>query len=341
MKGDRIMDLRVGVVGTGTIGNDHIRRINEDLSGAKVVAVTDIILEAAQKTADKFNVRVEKSDDDLINAPDIDAVVITSIGSAHEQTIQKAIAAGKYIFCEKPLSDTAEACKRIIAAEMKHGKRLLQLGFMRRFDKAYNMLKDKLETGDFGKALTVHCKHRNPFIPSYMDTHAAIYEGLIHEMDILHWLVNDEYVSAQIILPKSSKFSPANLRDPIVMILRTKEGLYLEVELFINSQFGYQIKTEVLCEEGVLSQPQPMVVETIKGGVLATDVDMVWTTRFVEAYDIEIQAWIDSVKAGAATGPSAWDGYVAAVTSDACIKSLETGAIEPVIFDDMPDFYKV
>ena len=334
------MDLRVGVVGTGTIGNDHIRRINEVLSGAKVVAVTDIMLDAAKKTAEKFNVRVEKSDDDLINADDIDAIVITSIGSAHEQTILKAIAAGKYIFCEKPLADTANACKRIVDAEIKHGKRLLQLGFMRRFDKAYNLLKDKLDSGDFGQPLTVHCKHRNPFIPEYMETESAIYEGLIHEIDILHWLIKDDYVSAQIILPKSSKHAPKNCKDPIVMILRTKEGLYLEVELFINSLFAYQIKTEILCEEGVLTQPQPMAVESIKNGVQAKDVDMVWTTRFVEAYDIEIQAWIDSVKAGVATGPSAWDGYVATVTSDACLKSLETGAAEPVVFDDFPSFYE-
>ncbi len=334
------MDLRVGVVGTGSMGSEHIWRINEVLSGAKVVAVTDIILDSTKKVSEKYGVRVENSDDDLVKADDVDAIVVASIGSAHEQTVLKAITAGKFVFCEKPLADTANASRRIIDAEIKNGKRLIQVGYMRRFDKAYNQLRDKLNTGEVGQPLTVHCKHRNPYVPEYMDTSSAIYEALSHEIDILHWLVNDNYVSAQIVVPKTSKHAPSNLRDPIVMILRTEKGLYLEVELFVHSQFGYQIKTEVLCEEGVLSMAQPPAVEMIKQGIQSRDVDMTWSSRFVEAYNIEFQAWINSVKAGVATGPSAWDGYVVSVTSDACLKSLKTGAIEPIIYDEYPSFYK-
>ncbi|MGI5849983.1 MAG: Gfo/Idh/MocA family protein [Christensenellales bacterium] len=331
--------VRVGVVGTGAIGTEHIRRMSEVLSGAKVVAVTDINLEAANRVAKKYGARVENTEDTLISANDIDAIVVTSYGSAHEKTVLKVIKEGKFVFCEKPLADTAAGCKRIVEAEIAHGKRLVQVGFMRRYDKAYNLLKAKLDSGEYGKPLTVHCKHRNASMDASFTTRMSITEGFIHEIDILHWLINDVYESAQIIVPKTSTLSHPGMKDPLVMILRTKTGMYLEVEIFINSQVIYEVQTEVACENGILQMPQPLSVQTIKDGLCGNDVDTSWKYRFIEAYDAEFQAWIDSVMNGKATGPTAWDGYVAAVTSDACLKSLDSRKIESVTFGEYPDFY--
>ena len=77
----------------------------------------------------------------MIASDDIDAVVVTTLDPFHEQYVMAAIKAGKYVFCEKPLAPEADACKRIVEAEMATGKQLVQVGFMRRYDPGYGQLK--------------------------------------------------------------------------------------------------------------------------------------------------------------------------------------------------------
>src|SRR5947209_8409080 len=128
------MTLKIGVVGTGAIGKEHIKRITNTLSGGEIVAVTDVNQEAAKNVVEQFGLNAVICPDDktLVASENVDAVLVTSWGPAHEQSVLAAIEAGKYVFCEKPLATTAEGCMRIVEAEMKHGKRLVQVGFMRR-----------------------------------------------------------------------------------------------------------------------------------------------------------------------------------------------------------------
>ena len=104
---------------------------------------------------------------DLIADGGVDAVLVTSWGLAHEEHVLAAIEAGKPVFCEKPLARTEEACRRIIEAEMAAGRRLVQVGFMRRYDAGYNALKAVLDAGEIGAPLLMHCAHRNPSVPPY------------------------------------------------------------------------------------------------------------------------------------------------------------------------------
>ena len=147
------MSINVGVIGTGKIGQDHIRRITQALSGARVVAATDIDLARAQRIAKDLDGRAESTGQNVIAAEDVDAVIVTSIGSTHEEFVLAAIAAGKPVFCEKPLATTAAACKRILDAEVACGKRLVQVGFMRRYDAGYRLLKEVVTKGGIGAPL--------------------------------------------------------------------------------------------------------------------------------------------------------------------------------------------
>jgi myo-inositol 2-dehydrogenase/D-chiro-inositol 1-dehydrogenase len=158
------MSINVGVIGTGNIGQDHIRRITHALSGARVVAVTDIDSARAQKIAKDLGGRAESTGQNVIAAKDMDAVIVTSIGSTHEEYVLAAIAADKPVFCEKPLATTAAACKRILEAEVAFGKRLVQVGFMRRYDASYRLLKEVVTKGIIGAPLIAHCAHRNPAV---------------------------------------------------------------------------------------------------------------------------------------------------------------------------------
>src|SRR5690606_18003813 len=117
------------------IGQDHIRRISTVLSGARVAAVTDVDLDRARAVADGVpGAVVHETGQALIEDPRVDAVVVTSWGPTHEEYVLASIAAGKQVFCEKPLATTREACDRIVDAEVAAGRRLVQVGFMRRFE---------------------------------------------------------------------------------------------------------------------------------------------------------------------------------------------------------------
>ncbi len=126
------MTLGIGVIGTGMIGQDHIRRITDVLAGGKVMAVTDADRGRAERAAEKPGAKVYDDAASLIAASEVEAVLICSWGPAHEEAILPALEAGKPVFCEKPLAPRQDACLRIIDAEVKLGKRLIQVGFMRR-----------------------------------------------------------------------------------------------------------------------------------------------------------------------------------------------------------------
>ena len=133
------MTVRVGVIGTGAIGRDHARRINQVLAGGEIVALSDVNRVSAEKVKAEIAPEGEifETGEALIASPKVDVVLVTSWGATHEQYVLAAIAAGKPCFCEKPLATSADGAKRIVDAEVAHGKRLVQVGFMRRYDVGY------------------------------------------------------------------------------------------------------------------------------------------------------------------------------------------------------------
>jgi len=331
--------LKVGVVGTGAIGREHIERITNKLIGAKVTAVTDINEANAAKAAAICGARVEKDSAAVVNAADVDAVLVCSWGPAHAASVLQAIAAGKPVFCEKPLATTADDCKKIVDAEVAGGKHLVQVGFMRRYDKGYLQMKKIIDSGEMGAPLLVHCAHRNASVDKSYDTPMAVNDTAVHEIDVLHWLINDEYVSAQVIIGKSTKHTHSKLKDPQFIILRTKGGITIDIEIFVNCKFGYDIQCEVCCEEGVIRMPEPSFPTLRKDKYRSVYIEQDWRWRFADAYDVEVQDWINSAIKGEVKGPTAWDGYMVAVTSDALVQSQQTGQTVPIAAGERPEFY--
>lgn len=331
--------LRIGVIGTGAIGQEHIARITNKLRGGKIVAVTDISEKNVKNAAGICGARIEKDSAAVINSPDVDAVIVASYGPAHAESVLQSIAAGKPVFCEKPLASIAADCKKIVDAEMAVGKKLVQVGFMRRYDKGYMQMKEIIDSGDIGKPLVVHCAHRNPAVDANYTTQMAINDTAIHEIDILHWLINDQYVSAQVILPASSKHSRPDLKDPQIMILTTESGIVIDIEVFVNCRYGYDIQCEVCCEDAVIRMPEPSFPVIRRDAKRCVKLETDWKQRFIDAYDVELQEWLDSTAKGEVNGPTAWDGYLAAVTADALVTSQTTGAVVPIKTGAAPAFY--
>jgi myo-inositol 2-dehydrogenase/D-chiro-inositol 1-dehydrogenase len=336
------MTLKIGVIGTGAIGQDHIRRITNVLSGGEIVAVTDVNQEQAKQVVEveKLNAKVYEDGHALIQSEDVDALIVTSWGPTHEEFVLAAIKAGKPVFCEKPLATTAEGCKKIVDAEMAYGKPLVQVGYMRRYDKGYQALKNALDHQKIGEPLMVHCAHRNPTVPDTYIGDMAITDTLVHEIDVLRWLLNDDYASVQIVTPRTSSLAKNGLKDPIMVLLETKKGIRIDVEVFVNCQFGYDIQCQVVGETGTANLPEPSSIIMRSEAKLSTEILVDWKDRFIESYDIELQDWINSTKKGIVSGPTAWDGYVVAVVSDACVEARNSKEIVSIATGDIPEFYK-
>lgn len=332
--------LRIGVVGCGAIGREHIDRITNRLSGGKVVAVSDLFVEGAHKVGEPLGATIYSNSADLVNDPDVDAVICTTPGFAHHETVMQALEAGKPIFCEKPLTTSAEDSLEIVEAEIAGGKKLVQVGFMRRFDQSYRQVKEMLDSGEFGAPLYLKCTHWNPSVDDNYDTEMAVTDTAIHEIDILHWLVNDDYESAQVIMPRQASDKHPELKDPQLMFLRCKSGLIAMIEVFVNCKFGYDINCQIVCENGVIDLPKPSFPTYRKAGGMTTPIEQSWKNRFIQAYDVEIQDWIDATRKGEVHGPDAWDGLIANLTADALVASQKNGEIVPIQAGERPEFYK-
>ena len=334
------MTVHVGVVGVGMIGQDHIRRLTTVLSGVDVVAVSDVDGERARAVADGLrDVAVHATGEQLVADDRVDAVLVCSWGETHERYVLAAIAAGKPVFCEKPLATTQDACRRILAAETAAGRRLVQVGYMRRYDADYRALRAVVQGGSIGLPLLMHCTHRNAGVPAHYVAEMMVSDTAVHEIDMVRWMFGEEIVAAQVLTPRRNR-NGGELRDPLVLLLEMESGILVDVEISVNIRYGYDIRGEVVGEEGTAELGEPSPVRVRRAGTVAQPVPVDWRERFVRAYDVELQEWVDAVAGDGELGPSSWDGYAATAVSDAGLTALRTGERVPVSLGDRPALYE-
>ena len=313
------MALRVGVLGTGAIGTDHATMLATTIGGASVASVFDVDTNRADELADRIGARRHDTATGLINDADIDAVVIASPGTAHAEQVLACIAAGKPVLCEKPLASTVDDAARVVAAEAATGRRLVQVGFMRRFDPGYVAVKDAIATGRIGTPMIVHCVHRNRSVPVGFTNAMAMTDTMVHEIDIVRWLLDDEIVSVRIVRGGRSPHAVDGHDDPQLALMTTASGVLAEVEVILHWPPGYDVRCEVVCSNGLATLEHPRIVSTTTTGNRSEVVPDGWKTRFGDTYRIELQAWVAATLAGTVVGASAWDGYAATVVAYAAV----------------------
>jgi len=155
----------------------------------------------------------------------------------------------------------------------------------------------------------------------------------------VRWLLGEELVSATVLTPRRSRHG-GELQDPLLMLFETESGALVDVETSVNIRYGYDIRGEIVGEDGTVALADTAPVLVRHSGTVSGRVPEDWRERFIRAYDVELQEWVDAVAAGrGATGPSSWDGYAAAVVSDAAVEALRSGTKVPVTLRDKPDLY--
>ncbi|WP_037885709.1 Gfo/Idh/MocA family protein [Streptomyces viridochromogenes] len=336
----RAQTLGVAVIGTGKMGADHVRRIEEVTSGARVTAVVDVDAERAKAVAARVDHCTAYTDPAAAMASaEVDAVLIASPGPAHEAALLTAFEHDLPVLCEKPLTPDSASALRVLRAEQELGHRRVQVGFMRRYDAEYMKLKALLETGQLGRPLMLHNRHRNVASPPGWTSEMLINDSVTHEMDVTRWLLGHEITAVTVLAPSPSGNAPDGIRDPQFVVFETDGGAIVDVEIYVNCGFGYQVQAEVVCERGTarVGDGHAMVTHAAGrwGGIIAQD----YIERFADAYDREVQAWVDATRRGEVTGPSAWDGYAVAAVCEAGVRSLQDGGRAAVDLVDRPALY--
>ena len=321
-------DLRIAVLGVGIMGADHVARITNRISNARVVVVNDYLSEKAEQVAASVpGARVIGDPLDAIADPDVDAVVLATPGPTHEKQLLACLEHDKPVLCEKPLTTDADTSLAVVKREAELGKRLIQVGFMRRFDHEYEQLKLLIDGGEFGQPLLLHCAHRNPAVPDGFDSSMVVRDSLVHEVDVTRFLFDEEIASIQIVKPAPNPRAPQGLADPQIAIMRTESGKFVDVELFVTTGIAYEVRTELVAEKGsAMIGLDVGLVRKAAPGTWGGRVTPGFRERFGQAYDTEFQRWVDAVHAGVnVDGPDAWDGYAAAAVCEAGVESLHSG----------------
>jgi myo-inositol 2-dehydrogenase/D-chiro-inositol 1-dehydrogenase len=210
---------------------------------------------------------------------------------------------------------------------------------MRRYDPAYRALKETVASGAIGTPLLIHCAHRNPDVPSHYTSDMAINDTTVHDVDTVRWLLDDEVVATQVLVPRRNSRA-GELRDPLFVLFEMAGGAIVDVEVSVNIGYGYDIRGEISGETGTasLGESNPVVVK--REGAFSGRVPADWRERFLRAFDLEFQEWLDAAAQGTATGPSSWDGYAATAVCDAALEALRTGTRTKVTLREKPGLYR-
>ena len=325
------MPIRVGVIGAGIMGADHIKNLSTAINGAEVTFVADLDAARAAAAAPP-SVRITTDPSELINSSDVDAVVVASHDSTHAGLVLECFEAMTPVLCEKPLAPTLLESQAVVEADMDivaaTGVSLLSLGFMRRFDPAYVALRQAVQD-------RVHCISRNAAAGPGATSESAITNSAIHELDIIPWLLDSPITEVSWQAGKTSRRAAAGLRDPALMMMRTADGTLVSLELFLNAQYGYSTECEVVSETGTMALPGPSALAVRQDRQQRTGIPEDWRPRFADAYRLQLQAWISALENGEvpplATGR---DGLNAAQVAQAMIRSLRSeGAFTKVVND--------
>ena len=328
-------DLRIGVIGTGNIGTSHARSLAREIAGAEVAWLYDADLARASALADELGANVAPSVEQLIASSD--AVVIASPDGLHAEQALLCLDAQRPTLCEKPLAPTVAAATSVVDAEVDLGRRLLSLGFMRRFDPGYVALKDSLAS--IGRPLIVHNVHRNQSAPYGLATAMTMTNMAIHEFDINRWLLDDDYATVQVVAGAPGPRTPAGELDPVLVLLTTRAGTIVEIEAFVNAAYGYEVRCEVVGSDGCVEMGDGAYLTRRAERYVGHDLPELGLGRFEDAYRRQLQAWVDATHAGRTSGATAWDGLLATITANAAVAAITEG---PQVIDlpERPALYR-
>ena len=327
------MTVKLAVIGAGRIGQIHATNAARN-PNVQLVGVADAIPAAAQKLASTLGTRVVDVAQ-IFADPGVDAVLIGSSTDTHADLIQRSAAAGKHIFCEKPVDlDLARAreCEKAVRASGK----VCLIGFQRRFDPTFAALKARIEQGEIGTLEALSVISRDPGAPpvEYLQRSGGIFKDmLIHDFDIFRWILGEEaetvYATASALTDPAIA-TQAQDADTTAVTLRTVTGKLAQIHTSRRAAYGYDQRFEVLGSKGMLQAGNHRPTEVIASGPDVVSIDKpenFFLQRYEKAYRNELDHFVAVLGGQEKLRVGIEDGVKALELADAATTSWKEGRI--------------
>jgi scyllo-inositol 2-dehydrogenase (NAD+) len=296
--------LGIGVLGVGGMGQRHAENLRRLVPAARLIAVADVAAARAKEVAAELEIEHSfGSFEEMLAHKEIDCVVIATPDKFHAQDIRTAAAARKHILSEKPLALSIADAHAALDAVAKAGVHL-QVGFMRRYDPAYAAAMKRIEAGEIGEPVIFKSIGRDkdaPPISAYQSklNGMLLYNNTIHDFDLARWLMRDEVAEAHTYATVAIRPEVAQHGDVVASVvnLRYRRGAIGNIESFVQSTYGYDIRTEIVGSAGSIligSLRQTSATLLNKNGGTQTLADH-FLTRFADAYVSELRDFVDNV----------------------------------------------
>ena len=332
--------ISVGVVGTGGMGGLHAGILQTEVANARLAAVADLDEERAGKVAEKSGAAVFTDAEEMIWDDNVDAVLVASPDPTHAPLVKECLRLEKPVLCEKPLADSAEAALEVVEAEVELGRKLAQVGFMRRYDPQHVAAKEAIAADSAGAPVVFKGWHHNADIDFTIDPEWVVINAMIHDIDSARWFIEDEieevYVRGKNTAPKLGE----DVWDVQLVQFSTVGGRMGSIEVNVVAHYGYEVGVEIVCERGIVRTALPAGAVVRQDLTASKKITEGWYDRFLTAYTTEVKEWIESVITGTPTGSDAWDGYASLVVANACFTSLRSGTPEKVTKLEPPKLYR-
>jgi len=323
--------IRFGVIGVGRIGKIHTENLVNRITETEVVAVSDVISTEVAKVAKQFSIPNTFSDyNQILQHPDIDAIAICSPTPTHYVIILKAAAAGKDIFCEKPIDLSIEKIIKINEAVEKHGIKMM-VGFNRRFDPNFFKVYEMVKAGKVGQPHVLRITSRDPAPPpeEYIRASGGLFLDMtIHDFDMARYLMNSEvievYARANVLV--DPVFEKAGDWDTAIVMLTFENGAMGAIDNSRQAVYGYDQRVEVFGSEGMVTvkndTPDSHIFLDKKGTHSALPLNF-FMQRYTESYLNEMQAFVESIKSDTPPPATGKDGLAAVMIGLAAMKSVK------------------
>lgn len=322
--------LRIAILGAGRIGQVHARAV-ASVPGARLVAVAEPNAHVAEQMRSQYGCAIREIDQ-IAASEDVDAVVICTPTDTHADLIEQFTAAGKAVFCEKPIDLNLERVRSCLARVEATGGRLM-LGFNRRFDPDFMALKTAIDSGRIGDVEMITLISRDPGPPpyDYITRSGGIFRDMtIHDFDVARWLLGEEVTSVQAAASvlTDPEIGKLNDYDSANVILTTASGKQCTITNTRRATFGYDQRIEVHGSDGSVAarnQHEANIEIADATGYHRPPLLNFFMTRYVAAYANEIGAFVQALESGRAMPTTGLDGQRALELAEAALKSVETG----------------
>ena len=323
--------LKIGLVGAGRIGNVHAQSVTYHIPEAEIVMVTDVYEPAARKLAEKFCIPACSTNYiDIVNNPEIDAVLVCSPTTTHAEIAIAAMKAGKHVFCEKPVDLTVEKIRKTAEVAEETGVKL-QIGFNRRFDHNHGKVRKLVKEGVIGNVEIIKITSRDPEPPSpeYAASSGGLFiDMMIHDFDMAMFLagcdVKEVYASGTSLVDK--RIGEAGDVDTAIVTLIFENGALGVIDNSRRAAYGYDQRVEVFGSLGMAAGEND-TDSTVKvsgaAGVVGDKPQYFFLERYMASFVEEMRQFISAVVNDTEVPVGIHAGLMSVVLAKAAKKSLD------------------